>query len=224
VLTAVVNHLGPSRFEVVVSRLPSAESDLIGNVKSADECEFAPEGESAPVEEADGSFTCGEGPSPILPETKELVWGGGAFVVFALLMRLVLYPKLRKGMDARYNAIRSGHEEAEQMRTSAQQAVAEYDAALASVKAEANAILEDARATLETERQGLLSAANARIAQRAAESAAEASQAREAARAQIESAVGEVAVTAVEMSVGTRPDPELVRRAVTDVMSAGVSR
>ena len=34
-----------------------------------------------------------DGPSPIAPEVKELVWGGGAFVVFAVLMRLLLFPR-----------------------------------------------------------------------------------------------------------------------------------
>ena len=42
------------------------------------------------------------GPSPIAPEVKELVWGAGSFIVFALLMRFFLFPKLKKGMDARY--------------------------------------------------------------------------------------------------------------------------
>ena len=39
--------------------------------------------------------------NPIAPEPKEMLWGFGSFVVFAVLMRLYLYPRLRKGMDAR---------------------------------------------------------------------------------------------------------------------------
>ena len=40
-----------------------------------------------------------EGPSPIAPEVKELLWGLGAFLVFLVLMRLCLVPKVKKGMD-----------------------------------------------------------------------------------------------------------------------------
>ncbi|HWC67341.1 MAG TPA: hypothetical protein VG478_04680, partial [Acidimicrobiales bacterium] len=39
-----------------------------------------------------------EGPSPIAPELKELAWGVGTFVVFLLLVRLVFYPRIKKGM------------------------------------------------------------------------------------------------------------------------------
>ena len=47
-----------------------------------------------------------EGPSPIQPEVKELVWGAGSFIVLLILVRLFLYPKIKKGMDARYGMIR----------------------------------------------------------------------------------------------------------------------
>lgn len=229
-LTAVVTRSGPSQFEVALSRLPSAESgEKNYNVKKAEECEFPPPGEDAPtpVLDADGTvvgYLCGEGPSPLAIEVKELAWGAGAFVVFALLMRLVLYPRLRKGMDARYSHIRQGHEEADALRTSAQSAVAEYESALAAVKAEANAVLEAARATLEAERQEQISAASERIAARLAAAAAEADQARGAVQAQVESAVADVAATTVELALGRRPDDEVVRRAVAEVMSVGVGR
>ena len=36
-----------------------------------------------------------------------MLWGFGSFVVFAVLMRYFLFPRLRKGMDARYCAIRA---------------------------------------------------------------------------------------------------------------------
>ena len=42
-----------------------------------------------------------EGPSPIAPELKELLWGAGAFIVLAILVRVFLFPRLKKGMDTR---------------------------------------------------------------------------------------------------------------------------
>ena len=58
--------------------------------------------EEAEEGEAHSEVEPKDGPSPIAPELKELAWGAGAFVVFAVLMRLVLYPRMKKGMEARY--------------------------------------------------------------------------------------------------------------------------
>ena len=67
-------------------------------------------------------------PGPIIPELKELAWGAGSFIVFALLMRFFLFPRLKKGMDARYHGIRSAHESADAERAAARAEVAEYEA------------------------------------------------------------------------------------------------
>lgn len=162
--------------------------------------------------------------NPIAPELKEVAWGFGSFVVFAILLRYVFYPKLRKGMDARYNAIRGGHEQAEQVTDDAREAVARYEAQLAGIRAEAQQRIEAARATLEAERAEQLGAANARIAEKRAAAAAQAEQARQAAQADIEAAVRAVASRAGELATGRAPDPQVVNDAVAAVMSAGVVR
>jgi F-type H+-transporting ATPase subunit b len=64
--------------------------------------------------------------NPIAPEMKEIVWGFGSFLVFVVLMRLFLYPRLRKGMDARYALIRSGHEQATQITAAAEADASDY--------------------------------------------------------------------------------------------------
>ena len=88
------------------------------------------------------------GPSPIAPEIKELAWGAGAFVVLFVVMRIWLFPRLKKGMDARYGKIRGDHESADSMRSTAKAEVAEYEAEIASVKAQAAGRLEAARGVL----------------------------------------------------------------------------
>ena len=65
---------------------------------------------------------------------------------------------------------------------------------------------------------------NARIAEKRAAAATQAEQARQAAQADVESAVRAVASRAGELATGRTPDPQIVNDAVTDVMSAGVSR
>jgi F-type H+-transporting ATPase subunit b len=200
VLTAVVTRQGVSVSVEVL--LPQA----------ADETEAGVE------EELD------EGPSPIAPEVKELVWGGGAFVVFAVLMRLYLYPKLKKGMNDRYASIRSGHEQADAARAAAQAEVADYQAQLAVVKAEAAARVDAARQLLDAERTARLAEANAAAAAKRAAAAEQAEAERTAARDEVRAAVASVAARATELAIGRAPDAAAVDRAVDDVLGAGVGR
>lgn len=176
---------------------------------------FAPTG-AEPTEELD------EGPSPIAPEPKELLWGLGAFLVFLVLMRLVLFPKLKAGMTARYSMISSGHERADALREEAKGEVAEYEAALATVRAEGMSRVEAASRELEAERSERLGAVNAGIADRRAAAAAEQEAAKTAARDSIEAAVVDVAGRAVELSIGRRPDDAAVRRAAVEAIGVGV--
>jgi F-type H+-transporting ATPase subunit b len=216
VLRAVVTN-GPNGLEVFLA----AEDESSGESEyTPADCEFAPDN----PEEFTGLGDCGAGPSPILPEIKELAWGSGTFIVFALLMRFFLYPRLRRSMDARYEAIRAGHTEADAMRQAARSEVAAYESALAEVKAEAAARVDAARAQLEQERGAQLAEANERISARRDAAVAEAAAAHEAARAEIGSAVASVASRTVELATGKAPDAATVSRVVEDSMSAGVSR
>jgi F-type H+-transporting ATPase subunit b len=163
-----------------------------------------------------------KGPSPIAPEPKELLWGLGAFVVFLVVMRLYLFPKVKKGMEARYGRIRGDHEAADRIRSEAEREVVEYQAQLAEVKAEANARIDAARQQLESERAARLAELNEQLAAQRAAAVREAEEARAAARGTVETAVMDVTSRLVELSVGGPPDPAIVRRAVSDAMSAGV--
>ena len=206
-LTATVTAHGAS-FSVVVSPMQGDDNGEEDNAATNNQ-------ETEPVR---------EGPSPIVPEPHELAWSAGAFVVFAVLMRYVLYPKLRRGMDARYNAIRTRLSDADSARVSARSEVAEYERQLASVRAEANGLVEAARQELEAERRTQLAASNARLAQERAAAAEQDEAARAAVRDQVESAVADVVTRAVELATGTRPDPEVVGRAVRDQMTVGAAR
>jgi F-type H+-transporting ATPase subunit b len=165
-----------------------------------------------------------EGPSPIAPEAKELLWGGGAFLVFLVLMRLFLVPRLKKGMEARYQLIRSDLEEADDLRAEAQREVAEYQNALAGVRAEATERVDAARRQLEAERAERLAEVNERISAQRAEAVADAEARRAAARQTVDDAVASVASRAVELTIGKRPDPDAVGRAVAELSSVGAAR
>lgn len=197
--TAVVIHNGASAFEVHLIAQDQATAQ-----------------ES--TEEVD------EGPSPIAPELKELAWGGGAFIVFLIAMRLFLFPRVKQGMAARYAKIKGDHEEAENVKASAESDVAEYEQALAGVRAEAAGRVDVARQKLEGERTAQLEEVNARIAERRSEAAADVAAAKDAARGSIETAVVSVAARASELATGRRPDDAEVQRIVAEVMNVGVAR
>jgi F-type H+-transporting ATPase subunit b len=150
-----------------------------------------------------------------------LAWGAGSFIVLFVLMRLYLFPRLKKGMDARYGKIRGDHETADDIRAAAKAEVAEYEAELAVVKAEARQRIDAARATLESERSAALAEANSRIAARRAEAIAAAEAARAAAASHIEAAVADVSARVAELATGRRPDPVVVTQVVSALIAGG---
>ena len=162
-----------------------------------------------------------KGPSPIAPEIKELAWGAGSFIVLFALMRLVLFPRLKHGMDARYGKIRGDHETADATRVGAKTEVADYEAALAAVKAESRQRVDAARQTLENERSAALAEANARIAERRAEATAQTDAARSAAEPHIHAAVADVSSRVAELATGRRPDADTVTDVVSSLMAGG---
>jgi F-type H+-transporting ATPase subunit b len=175
-----------------------------------------------PRAESQETSTTTKPPSPIKPEAKELLWGAGAFVVLAILVRLFLFPRLKKGMDARHDLIRGELEAAEATRTAAESEMAEYNAELAVVRAEGNARIDAARQTMEAERQARLAVVNAEIAERRSAAAAEAEAAKVAARDQVVTAGAQVTARAAELVLGQPVDADAARAAVQEAMSAGV--
>ena len=155
---------------------------------------------------------------PILPEAKEVIWGFGSFVVLAVVLRYVLFPKLRAGMTARYESIRSDFDKAETLTASARAEVAEYEAQVASVRADAQGRVEAARATLEGERNEKLATVNARIAEKRAAATAEVEAARAAASSHVSEAVASVAARAGELATGKAPSNDVVSAAVNNAM------
>lgn len=161
------------------------------------------------------------GPNPIAPEGKELVWGAGSFLVFLILMRLYLFPKLKKGMNARYDGIREDHEYADATRIAARADVSKYETELVAIRAEAATRIDAARQTLDAERNIKIAEVNARIAQQRASAESEANAARLAVRDQLAAAVATVAQRTTQIAVGKNPEASVVASAVAKAMEAG---
>ena len=135
--TAIVTQLNG---RIVHVRLVSGTTDTTMPVEALEA--------GAPMAAVEGEeYTEDKGPSPIAPEGKELIWGGGSFVVLLVLMRLVLFPKVKKGMETRYGNIRADIDGATNVRADARADVAQYESALVDVRAEASRRVDEARRT-----------------------------------------------------------------------------
>jgi F-type H+-transporting ATPase subunit b len=163
-----------------------------------------------------------EAPNPILPIGNELWWGLGSFLALVLLMRVWLFPKLKKGMVARNAKIQGDLDDAERIREEAAEDVAAYEAALARARGEAARILEVARHEVDADRTAKLTAANARIGEQRGAAAAELDSARAAALGQAEEIVVEVAAAAGERILGKPVDRAAVRPTVGEVVRTEV--
>lgn len=169
--------------------------------------------------EGEATATVSKDPGPIVPEVKELLWGAGSFIVFAVLMRFFLFPKLKKGMDDRYRSIRNAHDSADAERAAARSELRQYEAQVAGIRAEAALVVESARQQVEGERQSRLAEVNARINEQRAAAQAHAEQQRAAASAQVQAAVTDVAAHAARLATGREPSAEALHRAVSEVMA-----
>jgi len=101
--------------------------------------------------------------------------------------------------------------------------VADYQARVASAKAEASARIDAARQELETQRTARIATVNAEIAELRAAAAAENEAARLAVQDQIQAAVADVSSSAISLAVGKTPDAAVVNRVVISVMNAGAN-
>lgn len=203
---------------------PSATTVVVGADENGEPTATVVDGEHADTSAESHAAGPEQDLNPIFPEMKEIAWGFGSFLVLLVVMRLFLYPRLRKGMDARAALIASGYTDAEQLTSAATSDVANYEQQLAAAKAEAAARIDAAREVLESERAEVIAAANARIAEQRAAAMAELEAQRAAARGDIESAVATVAAHVGKLVTGADPDPAVVAEAVAGTINAGVTR
>ena len=160
-------------------------------------------------------------PSPLKPDLKELYWAAGSFFILLALMRYVLYPRVAKTMDARNNLISSQLAEADAIRDGARGEMADYEADLVKVREEAAVRIDAARQQVESERTSKMTEVNARLSERRAAANAELEAVKAGAADQVAAAAGDVASHVSALVLGSSPNPDTVRNAVSTLMSGG---
>ena len=170
---------------------------------------------------------CQEAPSPILPATAELVWGGIAFAIVFIGIAVYGYPAIKSGMEARTQRIRDNLDEADRTKADAQRILEEYQHQLADAKNESARIIEEARQTAEQMRRDLMARAESEVQELRARTQEDLRSAQDRAMADLRAQVAQLAVGAAEIVVQKNLDPEtnraLVERYIEQVGSGASS-
>ena len=189
---------------------------------AAEETEISHEAEECihVLEDGGDPEDCHEAPSPIIPETSEIVWGTISFFALLFLMWKFAYPGIKKGMEARTNRIRENLDDAERVKAEAQGVLDEYQRQLADARNEANRIIEEARQTADQLRRDLMQRAESEVADLRQRSREEISAAMERATADLQSRVGVLAIELAEKVVEANLDRDTNLRLIDRFISS----
>ncbi|MDQ3877421.1 MAG: F0F1 ATP synthase subunit B, partial [Actinomycetota bacterium] len=95
----------------------------------------------------------------ILPGKAELIWGTVCFVIVAVVLTRIAFPKIREVVEQRESTIQNALETAERSNEEAQRRLDEYKQQLAEARSEANRIIEEARLSADQVRKDLVAKA-----------------------------------------------------------------
>jgi F-type H+-transporting ATPase subunit b len=147
-----------------------------------------------------------QAPNPILPSGTEILWGTLAFVVLVVLMWKFAFPAVQKAMQARTEKIRSNLDDAEHIRTEAQQILEDYQRQLADARNESNRIIEEARQAAEQVRQDMIRRADDEVAELRRRNAEDLRAAQERVLSQLQMQVRGLAIELAEKVIAANLD------------------
>jgi F-type H+-transporting ATPase subunit b len=147
-----------------------------------------------------------QAPNPILPSGTEILWGTLAFVVLVVLMWKFAFPAVQKAMQARTEKIRSNLDDAEHIRTEAQQILEDYQRQLADARNESNRIIEEARQAAEQVRQEMIRRADEEVGELRRRNTEDLRAAQERVLGQLQVQVRSLAIELAEKVVGANLD------------------
>ena len=163
---------------------------------------------------------CQEAPSPILPETNEIIWGGISFLLLLLLMWKFALPAVKEGMNNRTERIRNDLETAETAKTEAVEVLDGYKAQLADAKGEAARIIEEARQSADALKKDQETRLQTELAEARARAAADIEAAKAQATADLRGELAELAVGAASAVVNKNLDPTAQAQLIEDYINS----
>jgi F-type H+-transporting ATPase subunit b len=159
--------------------------------------------------EAGGTIDdCQKSPSPILPATNEIIWGGAAFLFLLIALWKFGIPAATKMMDERTERIRNDLDTADKARAEAETVLAEYRTQLAESRNEASRMIEEARQQAEQVRRDLTARAEAESAELRARNVEQLAGERDRVLGELRGQVASLAVELAEKVVESNLDRE----------------
>lgn len=150
----------------------------------------------------------------VLPATPELIWGAVSFVIVAVVLSRIAFPRLRKSVEQREQDIRQKQEEAEQARQDAQREKEEYEKQRAEARSEANRIIEEARGSAEQVRKDTIAKAEKEAEAIVARSREQIDSERQRAMQELQGTVASLSIELAEKVVGRSLDGSSQRELV----------
>jgi F-type H+-transporting ATPase subunit b len=211
---------------------------LVGVFSFAGVAAAQEEGEGAATEEEHGEFAdhaaeecahllaegkevddCQEAPSPILPATNELIWGGITFAVLLVGLAKFGLPAIKNMMETRTERIRADLDAADGAKAEADRIRQEYSAQLADAKSEAARIIEEARQAADSVRRDLTQRAEADAAELRQRNAEQLEAERARLMTDLQSQVASLAIELAEKVVDANLDRDANNRLIESYIS-----
>jgi F-type H+-transporting ATPase subunit b len=171
---------------------------------------------------------CQQSPSPILPASNEILYGGLAFFFLLIALWKFGIPAATSMMNERTERIRHDLDRADQARAEAETVLAEYRAQLAESRNESSRIIEEARQQAEQVRRDLTARAEAEAAELRARNveqlAAERDRVLGELRGQVASLAVELAEKVVESNLDREANLALIENYINTVGTGNGSR
>jgi F-type H+-transporting ATPase subunit b len=157
--------------------------------------------------------------NPILPEGKEILWGGISFLIVFSLLAWKAWPAIKKALKDRQDRIRGDLERAEQARVEAETSLEEYRHQLAEARNEASLIIEQAREAAEQVRRERIAAIDGEIAEHRARAAEDIRLATERAMSELQGRVAELSIELAEKVVEQNLDHDTQIRLIENYIN-----
>lgn len=150
--------------------------------------------------------------------TPQLVWLAITFVVLYLLMAKVALPRVADVLESRQDRIANDLDQAQQLRQQAEKVMAQYEAALAEARLEAQGMLAEVAAEAKAKAEQRNAEVAERLHREGSAAAERIATAKAGALAELRGAATEIAQAAAERLIGAEVPADDVAQAVEQAL------
>ena len=138
----------------------------------------------------------------VLPDPDELLWGSIAFGIVAVVLLVLVFPRLKVALEERTKRIQGQIEEAEGVKRDADAVLAEYRQKLSDARNEVNQIIEEGKRTAESLRADIVAKAEVEAREIVARAQADVAGERDRAIAALQDTLGDLSIQLAGRVIG----------------------